>query len=123
MGKLNIEVINKAIQVSELVLQKCIDNNFNTVLQELNLIFESTIESCICVNISNDGLIHSEIIIKFKISELNNDKVHQYYNFEFDYKRKSFNIQKEVDFIIKELFCDFNKEELKKNFTYEDRKL
>lgn len=116
MIKINTQAINNGIQVVELLSQKCTENNLNSILQELNLIFKSSIESCTGINLYNDGNINSEVMVIFKLYKPDSEENHQYWNFELDYKKNYFDVEKEVNYVIDEILCNFNKEKIKEKF-------
>lgn len=113
----DINKIEKTLSIINEVTTKMNDIGFTKILLELNLAFRSTIYIETGNYIFRNESITSGITIKwilYKYDEtpdgdyLNNkEEIYSYYT--FDHKN---NKKEEVDFIIKDMFCSFDKQKL-----------
>ena len=113
----DINKIEKTLLIIDEVITKINDIGFMKTLLELNLAFRSTI----CIETGNyifrNESIASGITIKwtlYKYDETSNgnylnnkEEIHSYYTFDHKNNKKD-----EIDFIIEDMFCSFDKQKL-----------
>ena len=113
----NINKIEKTLSIIDEVVMKINDIGFMKTLLELNLAFRSTINIETGNYIFREESIASGITINwtlYKYDETSNGEylknkkeVYSYYTFDHKNNKKD-----EVDFIIKDMFCYFDKQKL-----------